>query len=392
MSGFFDALERDLVAAAHEQRDVRAVRPRRVARRSARSLAVAVVLFVIVAGSAAAATLLAVRGARIEGPDKRDVGVELPLPNTAVLAPGRAADPEGGTPWALRTGRTRDGLMCTTVGQVVGGRFGLVGLDGRFRVADVGVVDSCGRVSGPSRPLIGVRVFDAGRRADVRSVVNGIAGPRLRGVTVLTGEERHRLPVRAGGTFLTVLRGYPEDLGMRVALTYAGGRRRAYPLGTSAFVVPDPAGGPAWQLQGYNIDRYPQLCVNFTWARTQPGAPTSSPACGLGFNKARARGYFFAVRRLEAGARGDPRKGGARWPPGTPPRTAVWGQAGADVRRVVVIGPSGPREARFNPGRAFLVVYDGSVDPTSLRVRVTTTDGRVRRYRGDTNLVRGPKP
>lgn len=386
MSGFFDALERDLVAAAREQRDARVVPPLRVARRSARSLAVAAALFVAVAGSAAAATLLAVHGTRIEGPDKRDVGVQVPLPDTAVLAPGRAADPGRGPTWALRTARTRDGLMCTTVGQVVGGRFGLVGLDGRFRVADVGVVDGCGRVSGSSRPLIGVRIFDARRRADVRSVVNGIGGPRLRSVTVLVNGRRRRLPVRAGGVFLIALRGYPEDLAVRVALTYAAGQRRAYPLGTSAFVILDPVGGPAWQLQNYGV------CVNFTWARTQLGAPTSLPACGRGLNKPRARGYYFAVRRLESGVRGDRGKDGARWPPGTPARTAVWGQAGVDVRRVVVIGPGGPREARFDPGKNFLVIYDGSVDPKSLRVRVITTDGRVRSYRGDTNLVRGLAP
>ena len=43
-----------------------------------------------------------------------------------------------------------------------------------------GVSDSCGVVHDGGVSLIGARVFDAAARADVRTVVSGVAGPSLR--------------------------------------------------------------------------------------------------------------------------------------------------------------------------------------------------------------------
>ncbi|MGP0100033.1 MAG: hypothetical protein ACLPUT_00215 [Solirubrobacteraceae bacterium] len=44
----------------------------------------------------------------------------------------RAADPQGGPPWALRIVRTTRGWICAQVGRVDRGRFGELGLDGAF--------------------------------------------------------------------------------------------------------------------------------------------------------------------------------------------------------------------------------------------------------------------
>ncbi len=48
------------------------------------------------------------------------------------LLPLRAADPQGGPPWALRLLATTRGWTCVQVGRVEGGRFGELGLDGAF--------------------------------------------------------------------------------------------------------------------------------------------------------------------------------------------------------------------------------------------------------------------
>lgn len=398
MSDFLDLLERDLVDAAQRRRDARrAALALRLRGRFGPGRAVALVAALVLAGSAtAAATYAVLRGSVLPGPDARAVPPDqLPEPGTSRLGELRAADPQPGVPpWTLRVARSTTGLVCTTVGQLVGDRIGLVGLDGRFRAFDDNTVNGCGEV-GRTQPLIGARVFAADRPADVRTVVNGVAGDQLREVVVATAPAGPRtIPVGEGGTFVAALRGYPEDIALEVELSYADGRVRAFPLGRAEGIVLDPEGGPAWKASLGGSSGDARSCVTFGPARAF-ALGVSPPACGL-MDARRPRGAFFAVRRLEPGPRPrppfrifDPR---GYWGD-RPARTAVWGAAGADVERIEIAGaPGGTTRLTVGATRTFLAVYPATVDPADLSVRVVYGDGRVERHRGDANLVERKVP
>lgn len=412
MSGFFDQLERDLVQAAAARRapaaetgaqavgtDLGVVQAHR-RRRPWGSLLLATALCLVVGAASAGGALYVLRGSVIPAPAVRDVPPEqLPVPGSSRLSGIRAEDPARGVPpWTLRVARSRTGLLCGTVGQVTGGRFGLGGLDGRFRALPERVVDACGEVQRNAASLVGVRIFDAGRRADVRSAVYGVAGTRLRTATVTSRGRRLAVPVARGGIFLTLVRGYPEDSAVQVTLRFADGHVERHPFGTSPFVVTDPAGGAAWRTDvavfgvrpGGTAD--PRTCVSFRPAREVRTPPISPGACGVYPDARRRRGYFFAVRRISPGMGAIPIQlaGDGHWGD-HPARTAVWGSAGEDVERIEVLGPHGlRREPVIAPSRAFLAVFDPDIDPASLRVRVTLAGGSVETSAGDTHLVKGP--
>ena len=157
MTDFLDALERDLVDAARRRATASApVRTRR-RRPPLRSFLLATSLLVVTAGSAAGGTLLALRGSVIPAPQAVPPE-QTPAPGSARVAALRAADPQRGVlPWTVRVARSETGgLLCSTVGQVApDGRFGLVGLDGRFRTIDDGVSDSCSAERDSGAVLIG---------------------------------------------------------------------------------------------------------------------------------------------------------------------------------------------------------------------------------------------
>jgi hypothetical protein len=402
---FVDGLEQDLLGAARRRRDAqraaRVARPRE--RFGLRRTGFAALLFVLVGAATAGATFAVLRGSVIPGPAAHDVPVgQLPAPGTARLTELRAADPVAGRPpWTLRLARSSTGLLCSTAGQLVDGRFGLVGLDDRFRAYAPTVVDSCGaQVRGPHASLIGARVFDADDERDVRTVVNGVGGPLLRAVMVVADGRRVAVPVGAGGAFVDALSGYPEDSALQVELRFADGDVERHAFGVDPAVVPDPEGGSAWRVSvsslAYSADR--DRCVDFAPARTEavvPGfvarAPISPAACGRTRRGMPRSGAYFAVRRIEPGT-GDRRgwlHGGGYWGDG-PARTAVWGGFANDVRRIDVIGPEGRRRTpALGPRHIFLALFPGDVDPRDLRVRVTLRDGRVSEHRGDTGLVEG---
>lgn len=387
--------------------------PRRSGRRlhaPARSLALAVVLLVAITATAAAGTLIALRGTVIPGPSPRDVPPEQsPVPASAEVTPPRASDPAGGAPWALRIARSKAGFTCSTVGQVKDGQFGLVGLDGTFRRLAVGVVDGCGVERANASTLVGARVMDADSATDVRTIVNGVGGPDLRAVTVETIDGRKRIPITEQGVFVAAFRGYPEDLAVRVTLRFADGHVEDHPFGASRFVVPDPDGGRAWKIESFGMgrptsaacqkafsrgrpckpDRSPvKNCVRFKPARETRNPPMSSLVCGytrlIGSGRAtRVRGYFFGVRREPHGT-----AAAASWRK-HPDRTAVFGMAGKEVARIEVEGPEGTRRAGIDERRVFLLLYGPEVRPEQLTVRVTMRDGRTRTYQGDTNVVKG---
>lgn len=387
---FLDELERDLVQAAERRRDARP--SARLAR--IRRVALTTVLFALIGATTAGAGLLLLRSTVIPGPSVRDVPRDqLPLPGSTRLTGLTADDPVAGRPpWTLRLARSSTGLLCSTVGQLDGGRFGLVGLDGRFRVMPERIVDACGeRLDGERASLVGARVFDADDPQEVRTVVNGVAGPALRSVSIEVRGRARAVPIGLGGTFLAVLPGYPEDSGVEVALRFASGRTETHPLGRSERVALDPEGGQAWRTQAFGIGNDRRFCVSFGLARPVGEQVMSPRACGVLWPRgmeqrpgARRRGHFWAVRRLTPGT---PAHYGQGWRD-HPPRTAVWGAVGEEVEAVEVSGPGGlsVRPALDRSG-AFLAVLPGDVDPASLTVTLRYADGRVVERRGSVNLV-----
>jgi hypothetical protein len=117
MTDFIDGLERDLVEAARRRAEAPAPAPFRV-RAPRRSLLLAAALLVLMAGSAAGATLLALRGAVIPAPQAVQPE-QTPAAGTARVSALRAQDPQPGLlPWTVRVARGETGLLCSTVGQV----------------------------------------------------------------------------------------------------------------------------------------------------------------------------------------------------------------------------------------------------------------------------------
>lgn len=402
MSERLEGFERELVEAARRRSVARRTALgvlRRGGGRPVGSLLLAAVLGLGVAGTAGAGTLLALRDDVIGAPAARDVPAEqMPARGSSRLASVTAPDPErDALPWTVRVARSRTGLLCSTAGRRRGADFGLVGLDDRFRRLPVRVTDGCGILRRNATSLVGARVFDADEPGDVRTVVNGVAGATLRSAAIEAGGQRQPVPVGRGGTFVAALRGYPEDLGVRVTLRFADGHAERHPFGVSEFVVPDPAGGRAWRVESFAFGvrpgepPNPRVCARFAPARRLRNGPSSPPACGeLGVR--RQRGYFAAIRRLKPGAGGTDFLTTGNWRD-HPPRTAVWGTAGQDVRSVTVVGPGRERrELDIAPSRAFLAVYGPEVDPRALRLVVRFRDGRTETRRRSANLVDGPTP
>jgi len=396
MSDFIQSLEHDLVvAAAHlGEQPTRAGVPR--VRPSLRAALVAAGVTVLVAGSAAGATLVALRGSVIPAPATRDAGPpQTPVLTSVHLTPARAADPGGGPPWALRLARSQTGFICSTVGQELGGRFGLIGLDGRFRSYADGVVDSCGQQLGNSVSLIGARVFEARTPGAVRTVINGVGGPHLRGVQIQSGTTITSVPVARDGVFLAAFRGYPEDAGYRVTLRFADGHREVRTFGLSPFVARNPSTDVGvWKSEAFGVANNPALCVLFRPARERRNPAISPAACGLPRQSPDPRRYptglFFAARRIEPTGAIRYTFARGRWL-GHAPLTAVWGWAGANVRSVGVSVANGPtRSISRRRHQAFLAVFPASTDPHSLAVHVTFNDGTTRVLHGDTNLTTPP--
>lgn len=400
---FLDELEQDLVDAARRRRDARraATVARMRQRLGLRRVALATLLAALAGTASAAATLTLLTGSVIPGPAAQDVPRDqLPQPGSARVSELRAADPEAGAlPWTLRLARSSTGLLCTTVGQVDDdGRFGLTGLDGRFRTYAEGVAGACGEApeSGRDAPLAGARVFDADRVEDVRTVVAGVGGPALRAAELDVRGERRPLQLGAGGSFVAALAGFPEDSGLDLILRYADGREERHAFGREPGVVADPVAGPAWRVEGVGRGGDPFGCVSFEPARPRTPAPAapggvdpyasahvpSSPtACGTAANE-RPDGYQFAVRRLEPGS--------GRWG-SHQARTAVWGAVGGGVERVEVEAPGGVVvRPRIQLGGDFLALFGPEVDPASLTVRVVLGDGRAVERSGDVNLIEQP--
>ncbi len=290
--------------------------PRRRAGLTPRTLLLAGVLVLLLAGVAAAAILIT-RGAPLPAPPAVDLQSSgVPLPATVRLAGLEAPDPDPSEPpWDIRLSRTRAGETCTAVGQVLGGQFGIVGLDHVFRALPLGGVDACG-VDAPDGPVLaGARVFVGSSSQGARTVVNGVAGPGARSVTVYGPGGARALRLGPQGSFITVYPGYVEEVRPRVVVVTRDGATHTIAFAnSSAFEVADPDGGSPWEISGeadLGPGAYPdESCAQASQelGRANPsrfGSPMTPQVCGrLG-----AHPLFVLMRRFvpESGEHtGDP--------------------------------------------------------------------------------------
>jgi hypothetical protein len=368
-----DRFGRDLVA-----------RTRRRDRRQARwrGVALGALVALPIAATSGAATAVVLREAVISAPDPAQVPDEqTPLAGTATVSPVRAADPGGGLPWAVRVARGRTGFTCTTVGQVKDGVFGLVGLDQVFRRLPGELSDACGQ----GGTLTGARVMAADRRADVRSIVYGVAGDGLAAATLTTAHGDRRLTIGPGGTYIAALRGYPEDRLAGVVLRFEDGRTERHAFGASKENIPDPEGAQAWAVDRFTMGtRY--SCAHVQEARLYGENRIASPTACLGL-RASTRDWVADARTLHPGDHGTP--GFDRWNwRSAPARTVVWGAARSNraIAKVVLKG-AGPPRALAITGGAFAAVLPASVDPSRLTLDVTLRDGTVEHGRPGVGLI-----
>ena len=386
-----DELGRELVRAARHE-EARGARAGRVGH-VRRAILIGLLALLGLAAVAAAATLILGRGDPIPAPPPGLVPVELqPVPGSARLNGLNVSDPDGGPVWDVRTSRGKTGAVCATVGQVLDGDLGLLGLDRRFRALPAGAADTCSRAQPTGATLAGVRAFRGGGRFGVLTVVSGVAAVGVRRVALVV--DGHATPLRLGPdhAFLAVLRGLPEELRPRVVLTEASGERTTLRFAdTGEHMVGDPSGGAPWTL-AYSMGRDGLRCVQ---ARRKRGAGSPIPAtvpkrCGPPDEP------FVAIQRIVGPDPGPSTRRGQRRRAPTytwvhhPARTVVWGRAPRAGGEVLLTGAGAPRRLRIDPGGVrrplgdgvsvaqggkggFVAVLDGHVDPRRLRVSV---DGR----------------
>jgi hypothetical protein len=221
-----DELRADLLVAMRA-----AETPARMRMRPLRPVLLASLALALLAATAAAATYYVLRASPIAPFKPTDTTPEQRVaPGTSHVLELRAADPDAGAPpWALRIARSQTGLLCGTVGQVQDDEFGIVGLDGRFRALPEANADACSAPDRDGLALLGARVFDADRPAEVRSVIYGVAGRGLTAASVtLSGSGPRQLRVGRDGAFLWAVRGRPRKALVR--LRFASGRTRALSL------------------------------------------------------------------------------------------------------------------------------------------------------------------
>jgi hypothetical protein len=339
-----------------------------------RPLLVGAILFVLLAASAAAATLLALRGAVIPAPEHIDLQPPMIVkPDTVRLSGVTAADPVDRRTWTVRLARSETGLTCLTAGELRGDRFGITGLDHRFRTLAPGFTDGCGAT------YVGARVFDSTERRAVRTVVDGYA-PGLQRVTLESTTGRRDLKVSKEGAFVGILAGYPEDIGIRVKLVFGGGKTRTHTFGRSPLVTPDPGG--ATRIESFVVSNRPHTgCVQVVSAREVRPFATAPSICGP-----MNRPYFFKAVTLREGAHGG--AGVTTWHWRHPSRTVVYGSANRRrVKRITLVGAG--RALRIKPivNGAFQLLLPASVDPSGLVLVVTLQNGSVERARTQANLV-----
>jgi hypothetical protein len=381
----FDRVAEDVFAERRGSRRGVMLRTRRIG-------AVTIAAGLLLLGAAAtAAVLLIQHGSPLPGPHAADLRAGgIPLAGTARLAGLDAADPSSSQPpWDLRLSRTGDGEICTAVGQVLEGRFGIVGLDHVFRELPLGGVDSCGIDAQDGPVLAGAHEFVGSTAAESRTVVSGVAGARARSVIAYArAVPPRRLPLGPGGSFITVYAGEAETLRPRIVITDNDGRSHAVAFESSgAFEIADPAGGSPWTVSSEpDLERRAfsdEDCVQVT---REPGETEPShlmlsltpEVCG----RMSQGPVMVSMRRFVPGEDSGPFPWGD-----SPSRTVVYGVAGPRVASLSLDGAGSAQAVPIDPhGGAFAAVLDGHIDPRALTLTAHLRDGSNRSYSASTPL------
>lgn len=345
----------------------------------------------LLAAAATAAVLLIQQGSPLPRPHAQDLRSSgVPLAGSARLAGLDAQDPNRSNPvWDLRLSRTRSGETCTAVGQVLGGRFGIVGLDHVFRALPLGSVDSCGIDTADGPILVGAHDFIGSSNGEARTVLSGVAGVGARSVTAFVGVHARHLKLGSRGSFITVYSGAAEEVQPRVVVVTRDGRTHTVDLEhSSAFQAPDPSGGSGWAAST-EADLAPHAspdedCVQITREPSQSESslgmlPLTPEICGhLSVNP-----LLVQMRRFVPGEDSAPFPWG-----NAPSRTIVYGIATPRIRGLTLKGAGAPRSVPIDPhGGAFLAVLDGHVDPRSLKLTAALRDGSTHSYTRPTELL-----
>jgi hypothetical protein len=370
-----DRVARRVLAAKAPGRLVGA--PPRVRRLSAAAI---LVWTLLLAAAAAAAVLLIRQGSSLSGPHAADLRASgIPVPGSARLAGLDAPDPTASQPpWDLRLSRTRGGETCTAVGQVLHGRFGIVGLDGVFRRLPLGSVDVCGIDARNGPILAGARELVGATPAQARTIVSGVAGRDARTVTAYgrDGRSRH-LTLGPDGSFITVYAGQAEAVRPRIEVVARDGSVHDLAFEqSSAFEVPDPQGGSPWAVSASaDVDEgaFPdEDCVQATrqpseQEPSQVSLSLTPSVCG----RLAAHPVIATMRRFVPGEYATPFPWG-----NAPSRTMVYGIAAPRVVSLALEGAGAPRRLAIDPhGGAFLAVLDGRVDPRALTLTASLHGG-----------------
>jgi hypothetical protein len=349
-------------------------------------------VLLVLAAAATAAVLLIQQGSPLPAPHAQDLRSSgMPVPGSAHLAGLDARDPDSANPpWDLRLSRTSSGEICTAVGQVFDGRFGIVGLDHVFRALPLGSVDSCGTDSGHGPLLVGAKDFVGYSTSEARTVLSGIAGSDARSVTAYAGAGApRRLKLGPQGSFITVYAGAAEEVRPRVVIVTRDGRTHTVALEQSAtFEVPDPASGAAWAAStepDLQANASPdEDCVQVTRepSQSEPSQfmlPLTPELCG----HLASAPLFVEMRRFVPGEDATPFPWG-----NSPSRTIVYGIAAPRVDRLTLSGAGAARTLTIDrKGGAFMAVLDGHVDPRALTLTATLRTGAVLSYRHPTGLL-----
>jgi hypothetical protein len=382
-----DALGDELVRAARAE-EARAARARRGGRlpRPLRNLPRAAVVglaaLLLLAAVAVAATIIG-RGDPIPSPPPGAVPRELqPVDGTARLSGLDVADPDGGPAWDVRTSLGRTGALCATVGQVLDGDLGIVGLDHRFHALPAGAADTCSTPQGRGATLAGARALRGGDGLRAITVVSGVVAPGVtRAVASAAGAPDVAMKLGPTGAFLAIFEGTPEQRRPRVALTEADGRITTLRFAdTGEYLAQDPSGGSPWTLQRVTRSVAPGLRCVAAQRERGPDSPAPGPTGTIGaFMTAstpprcgRDGAAFAAVQRFSPEHRDQ--WSNYYWDV-NPSRTMVWGAAPrAGARMTVAVGGGAPRPVAVDPrSLGFAAALDGRADPRDVRVAV---DGR----------------
>jgi hypothetical protein len=359
------------------------------------SMVVVCLALLVLAAAATAAVLLIQQGAPLPGPHAQDLRSSgIPLPGSAHLAGLDAPDPDSSNPpWDLRLSRTGGGEICTAVGQVFDGRFGIVGLDHVFRALPLGSVDSCGTDGGDGPLLVGAKSFVGYSASEARTVLSGVAGSGVRSVTAYAAASSpRRLKLGPQGSFITVYAGGAEEVQPRVAIVMRDGRTHVVALEQSATLeVPDPEGGAGWAASSeadLEANAFPdEDCVQLSRQPSQDTPqffllPSTPQLCG----RLAANPLFVQMRRFVPGEDASPNPWG-----NSPSRTIVYGIAAPRVSSLTLTGAGAARALTIDrQGGAFVAVLDGHVDPRALTLTATLRGGAVVSYRHPTGLLAYP--